>query len=366
MTQIVEYSDNNQLDIDIDIANNSEATGEVVWYAKDNSSLDTIHFTPTSEYYDLYTSPYRMVLIPSRDFNWSDFIVNPTFDVYLSNNSNHDIAIDKLEFDVETSSLDTFPYIYLEQYYTFRNGIRLQNESWTNWGNMVLEYSLLHRNADFSGKYSHRILIPYFEDYAYVDFSTDLISEGLNTDNLEYYLEDIWDDDEFLPKPIFGNLAKSEHLIFRRLSPYQDISEDILSNISFPFEYSYDYEGNPFIFARLYARMSFTNHDFTKEFSAIIPITCVYPGGASNDLVDEFNIELKPEGKNYSITLPYISKIAGNDSERVQVTVKCVKSSIHKLKIKATTTDGGIIISKPINFHNLNGRHSSYYLLKDE
>lgn len=352
------------INIYIDIA--SEHKNNDLWYVKEFSEDGSISFKPTSEYYDLYTNPSRMVLIPERDFNYSDYIENPKFNIFISNNSDKNIAIDKIELEVSESKLDDFPYIFLQQYYTIANGLMLQNESWTSWGTMTLEYTLLHKGESFSGNYTHKIKIPYFEEYAYIDFLSDIISEGFDPSKIEQYLDDTWDEDKIYHKPVFGNSAKSDHLIFRTLSSDLEITQDVMNDISYPFEFGYVYGCSPYIFARLFAKMSFSNHSFTKEFSAIIPITCVYPGGANDELVDEFSIELKPEGKNYKITLPYISKITSNDSERLQIIVKCVKSSKHNFKISITTSDGKIFSSKPINFYNLNGRHSSYYILPNE
>lgn len=171
-SSVVSCSDES-INTEVDIADRSQYAD--LWYFKDYSDDGVISFNPTSLYYNLYSDSTRMNLIPERDYNYSDYIENPKFDIHISNNSDQTKAIDEIKLDVIDSEIDDFPYIFLQQYYNIANGLMLQNESWTNWGNMILDYSILRRGEPFSGKYAHKMKIPYFEDYAYINSSVKIL-----------------------------------------------------------------------------------------------------------------------------------------------------------------------------------------------
>ena len=352
--------------IDVSVSPKPGNVEDLVWYrAKEKDNI--IEIEPTSDYYDAYTSSSVMDVdkFVGRDFLWSDFIINPSFEINIINEGEEKLGISELEIEVEESTIDTFPYIYIYEWIEGRYGLYLQNESWSDWGKMTLEYSFPHRGEKFDGKYKYKLEIPYFEQTMAVDFKNDIVKEGFDANLIEDYVYD-FDDDSFVRKgPIVGNGASNLHLTRKMLPEDFDLRQ--LKKLAYPFEYTDDYYGMPMIFARVYGKLSFSKHPFTTKFTAVIPLTSSLYGGADNTLVDKFNVELKPEGKNYTLRYPYKTTIGTGDSERIGITVKCAKSSNHNFRIRLKNSEGETIgISRQIKFHNLNGRHSSYYLLKEQ
>ena len=357
----------NKLTISFGIIDDIGEDNDIIKYAVKEVN-DTISIYPDSGNYKNYRDSDEYEFHPERDDYCSDYIQNPKLQLYITNNSDETISFDKLRVQVESSVLDTFPYLYIEQTQTIRYGMEILNECWTNWGVMTIEYSFLKKGETFNGQYRHSLKIPYFENAAIIDFKNDLISDGFNPQKIEKYLapSDLSDYEysEILRyrSPVFGHNSKTSDVDAAYLIP--DLSTAQISDLAFPFEYGENYE-QFYLFARMHARISFSKSKFTKKIKGIIPLTCIYPGGAENDIVDDFNIELKPTGDNYIIDLPYITTLRPGQSERIQLGIKCVKSSHHKFKCILSSHEEEVLKSKPIKFYNINGRHSSYYVLKD-
>lgn len=330
------------------------------YYAKEENGI--VNIFPNSGYFKRYCSEDEMEFNPERDVYCSDYIDNPQVQVYITNNSDKVLTFDKLRVDVHSSKLDTFPLIYIEQAFTRRFGMDILNESWTNWGKMTIEYSFEKRGKPFNGKYDYFLIIPYFEDCATINFRPDIIAEGFDCEKLNRYIELNAEENYYNP-PVYGHSTNSADVIFARLVG-PNFSPELLSDLAYPFMYGYGMDNQPYIFTRIHARISFSKSKFKKKITGIIPLTCFYPGGAQDELVDEFDVLLKPVGTNYYVDLPYVTTLQPGCSERIQLRIKCDKSSRHNMNIQLFSDNQGVFISKPINFYNVNGRHSSYHVLK--
>lgn len=359
----VAHQEESGLSFSIGIPYETSNYGDELLMYSVTENIDSILILPTTGYFADYSSNNVTQFHTERDVYCSDFIENPKLQIHITNNSNETLSFNKLQVNVESSTLDTFPYLYIEELYSLRFGMQILNECWSNWGTMTIDYSFEKKGEPFNGKYKHTLKVPYFEDRAYIDFKQDIISDGLNYSKLEQYTTTGYFEEEY-NYPIFGRSACQSDIQFAKINDEYDLSDVKLSEIAYPFEYSYGLDNVPFIFTRIHARLSFSNSKFTKKITGIIPITCFYPGGADDELVDKFDIELKPVGKNYSFDLPYIVTLKPGQSERVQLSIKCLKSSHHKMSLLLFNDMGEPYHSKPIRFYNINGRHSSYHVLK--
>ena len=351
----------NGLSIAIDISNeNNEAS--LQYSVTENG--DTIKIMPSSGYFKEYCKDEEMEFQVEKDVYCSDYVENPRMECYITNNGTETITFDKLRINVENSDLDTFPLVYIEQMEFLRYSMEILNECWTDWGTMTIEYSFDKKGKTFKGKYDHVLKVPYFKDSAIIDFRTDLISEGFDPEKVENFIvTDYPEEMRGADVPIFGHKSKRSDILCVCLD--NELNPSQLAELAYPFEYGYGFADWPYIFARIHARLSFSKSKFTKKITGIIPLTCVSPGGAENDLDDKFDITLKPEGKDYYMDLPYKTTLAPGESERIQIRIKCDKSSHHRMALQLISNDEVVKKSKPIYFYNVNGRHSSYHQLKD-
>lgn len=353
--------------IDIPVNDDGDPSGDMVDDVVRYSIADwndTIFINPKSGNIYNFLSDKELPFHPEQDIYCSDYIENPQFEIYVTNNGKDAISIDRLQLEVESSIIDPLPYFYIEEQYYYRYAMVVRNESWSNWGSMTIEYSFIKMGEEFNGQYNHKLTVPYFEDDAIIDFKQDLIEDGLNPDKLEAYLEPIDDyHEERIRLPLYGRNATYSDILFRNLN--RELSLNKVAELAFPFAYINYYEGYV-ICALMHARISFSNSSFVKNIVGYIPITCEYSGGADNDLVDNFQIELKPEGNNYKVDFPYITTLRPGQTERIKLSIKCKKSSHHIMKIHLKDQQEIILSSKIIKFYNINGRHSSYHVLNEE
>lgn len=293
----------------IDIPYDDPGSNDFVLYSVQEDN-DDINIFPNSGYYKQYSSNEIMEFHPEHDIYCSDYIKNSQWQIYFSNNSTETKKFNKIRVFVVSSKLDTFPYIYIEQGYYKRFSMQILNECWANWGTMTIEYSFDKKGKPFNGSYDHTLTIPYFEDKAIIDFRSDLIADGYDYAKVDSYLPEYGGNDDYneelLGVPIFGHSAKLSDLSGPMLP---NLSPDLLSEIAYPFEYGYGFEDVPYLFTRIHARISFYNSNFTKEITGDIPLTCFYPGGAEDEIDDNFDILLNSEGENYYFDMPYITTL---------------------------------------------------------
>ena len=297
---------------------------------------DEIVIGPCTPYYKEWMSNDRIELKSEPVLGYCDSIDYPIIDVYLTNNTDHAIVFNSLDFIVREIVIDDIPYIYLFDTQSRgeelgSNRILMKNESWSDWGVMHFDYSIMKRGESFDGTYKNRKDIPYFDDEYLVDFTQDLVGMGLD---MSFLYENDW-------------------------CPFEvgDYSVEELLNIFYPFEIEeavYEY----FVFARIYGKISFTKSNFTKEFYGPIYIT-PFGGGAADDFDDIFDVELDYDRRDYTVRFPYSTTLKPGDNESVRLTLKCPRSSNHKFYISINNDNGLTMRTKDVKMHYLNGRHST-------
>lgn len=312
---------------------------------------------PTSPYYDKYTSGQRFEIPEVVAYFEDDFIdanMYPKIYCYIQNNTEKDITISALDFVVENSSIDRLPYFNIATEDANSNCLVLANENWFNYGNIKFEYTILKKGETFSN-YEKKINIPYFPNIYRLNFKQDLIEKGYNYEAIRRIVGDDIDD---------LNLENSDGCM------NLCISEDELSRYSklfYPFEVvRVKDEDNLYMgMARIYGRLSVENSDFTTCFKGQLSLSYPAGFGAAMDEDDSYDIELRTEGKDYTLTFPYNVVLTPGQSKKIGITLLCQKSSNHTIRIKAKNNELLDIYSVPIKLHYLNPRHSSKIIWQD-
>ena len=316
----------------------------------------SICIEPVGEYFNLYKDSKRIELKEEDLFKPCGLYSYPIIELFIVNNTKVSLSID---VEVSKSQLDDFPYVYLYKNYDLSYCLPISNEAWSNWGDMILEYKILKKGENFAGNYDKKRIVPYFTNTALIDFSSDIRSMGLNESLIAPYVS-ISDTQEWLIKNSVHILRDNESIDdFCRNGQFHvnNFRYDEVENLFYPFEVSEHCE-NYYGYARLYGRISFTGHEFKKEFNTQILITFPNEGGASEGLNDDFNIQLEIDKNDYVKKLPYVTTIEPGGSERVRLHVRCDKSTHHTFIIKARNSNGYKITTQNIYMYYLNSRHS--------
>lgn len=232
--------------ITLDLSDETQREDEdIVGYSK-TESPDSILIFPNSGYYKQYRSDKEIEFHSERDVYCSDYIENPQMYVYVTNNSNESISFEKLRIDVESSALDKFPYLYIEEQYIRRYSMLILNECWTNWGTMTLEYSFDKKDKPFDGNYKYHLNVPYFNDRVIIDFKDDIINDGFNPKLIDRFVtsyndNDNDDDDDNILPPIYGHNHNLVDVRFAMISPDNYLTQQELSEYAYPFEFGYGF-----------------------------------------------------------------------------------------------------------------------------
>ena len=149
------------------------------------------------------------------------------------------------------------------------------------------------------------------------------------------------------------------------------ISEEELprySQLFYPFEIVREHNHGEFYMgmARIYGRLSFENSDFTTCFKGQLSLSYPAGFGAAMEEDDSYDIELRTEGENYTLSFPYNIVLTPGQSKKIGITLLCQKSSNHTIRIKAKNNESLDICSVPIKLHYLNPRHSSKIIWQSE
>lgn len=314
---------------------------------------NSIIIEPTSPYYDSYISDSRMEIpmiafVEGMPTEWNEY---PHLEYYIINNTQQAISINSLEIEVDNSQLDPFPYLRILTEEAHSNCLTLVNDSWTNWGNIILNYTILKKGEAFDGVYKKKKTIPYFEELKRINFISDLKEMGY--------------DDQAVKQ-----LSRGEYSEPNESYVFAYITEDDLdkcASIFYPFEIGKNIKFSDYMgFARIYGELIFEDSEHKVLFNGKLSLSTPGGFGAGMEENDAFDVQLLENGQNYTKAYPYITTIESGGSERVGLTFMCPKSSNHTFRLKAINENGLIIQSKTIQLHFLNPKHSSKILWQEQ
>lgn len=353
--ELVENITETSPEIGVKLINNKEKSIELKYYVKNETATD-IDIEPHGEYYDKYFSGKRFVFDTQPCYylsndNSSDyyyFYEYPTIDYTIVNNGDFPLNITRLDIEVEKSHLDTTPYIYITSETINSNYLTLSNFSCANWGNVKLEYSILKRNEKFTGKYSNVKVIPFFNGIKFIDLTEDFIKMGYDN------------------KRVLALSEKNDISPNVRCYCIDEENKDEALNLFYPFELMRkESDSDTYIAcARIYGRLSFSNHSKRIEFNGKVALSdiCGYGDNAYEN--DRFDVKLNASGENYTKSYPYKTTIAPGEVERVRLIIGCDKSSYHNFVLKAINQEGRDLHSKRIKLHMMN--HEGATIVNDQ
>lgn len=339
-----------------------------MYFKVSNETDDLLEIEPNSSYYNIYASSMPMSL---WDDAWKDFaeasdeLTYPSFDFVITNTTDKTINVSSLTLEIEDSKVDKFPYLWIFEVCGNANSITIWNESWYDWGNMYLSYSILKKGESFDGKYKKKMTIPYFDDLIYVDFLPDLVEMGLKEKEIDNVIHQFSYNDDYDPKErisyiapyVVGRNASASHIV--RSDAWIEPETTNMAELFYPFEFTLEEGISTCGFARIYGKIEFENSTFSKEFYGRIFLNPPGYGGAENELSDEYDIELKTNESNYELDIPYTCSLSPGEITRVRFSIKCSKSTNHRFKVRANNSAGMNIKSKNIQLHLINSRHST-------
>lgn len=328
---------------------------------------NAIYIDTTSPFYNDYVSGRRFQ-VPCYPFV-GDGIESMEYlmlDIDIVNNTSQRIDVNELDFVVESSKMDSLPYLYIITESSISNTISFYNASWINWGGFYFMYSILKKGEPFDGKYKKKRHIDYFENDTIIDLLPDLLSMGY--DFAEVCINADKEDDEEFNLSLFKercNLPyvfskwtnyKKENKYETIIFPYQK-DEDSFSPLFFPFETERDEERRLRGVAKLYGKIKFDKFNYEVDFTAKIVLSDYGEYGAGSNLDDHFDIELKPQSDNYLLRYPYTTVIESYGAERVSLIVKVKKSSNHIFYLNLKNGNGLNIRSKKVHVHYMSPRN---------
>lgn len=318
-------------------------SSEILLYKVNEESESDIYIEPTSTYYDNYVGgrEFEIPLVAYYDTEEAtEYVSYPKLKLFITNNTEEILNISRLEVFVESSNIDKLPYVHIGTEMAYSNTLAIVNECWSNWGDAKLEYTLLKKDESFDGNYKNTKTIGCTKGIQRIDFTKDLMEMGYDYHSVKNKSES--GDDNYVGLYITPeNFYEYNHLFH-------------------PFEIGSGDGDIYYGFARIHGKLSFSNMNVKFKGKISLSTEVSFGGGLSEN--DAFDVQLKNEGENYSISKPYITSIKSNDSEMIVLTFMSEKSSNHKFVIKAINDEGVDVKTKTVYLHLLNPVCSSKHI----
>lgn len=361
-TDIVDNIKEETVDIPItvNLSNNTQESHDMYLIFKIiNEDDNIIYIDATSPYYNSYVSKQRFdTYFPAwvDEIGYMEYLM---LDLDIVNNTPNRLDIQELDINIESSKLDSLPYIYIVPETSKCNTISFYNASWFNWKGFTFSYSILKNGEEFDGVYKFEKHIKYFDDFKTVDLLHDLMSLGYDFEKMcRIVYGDDFNLDEYTKRCNLSIINKE----FGEGKNYETIcylSEE--KEVFWPFDaYVYEEYKNAKTYrgvANLYGRIRFDINGEEVLFRSKISLSdgCEY--GAVSNLDDSFDVSLKTIGNDYVLRYPYTTVIEPYGAERVSIVVKAEKSSNHVFYINAKNRNELNIRSKDIRIHYMSPRN---------
>lgn len=324
-----------------------------------NEDDNNIYIDATSPYYDNYVSKKRFeTYCPA----WVDEIGNMEYlmlDLDIVNNTTNCLDIQELDIRVETSKLDSLPYVYVVTESSKCNTISFYNASWFDWKGFTFSYSIIKKGEKFDGIYKFEKHIEYFDNFKTVDLLPDLMSLGYDFKKMcRIVYGDNFRLDEYTKRcnisiidREFGIGKDYETICY--ISEEQEVFRPFDAEVYDDYESSKTYRGVANLFGRI--RFDINGEEVLFKSKVSLSDGCEY-GAASNE-DDHFDVSLKTMSNDYVLRYPYTTVIEPYGAERVSLVVKAEKSSNHVFYIDAKNENELNIRSKDIRIHYMSPKN---------
>jgi len=347
--------------IAVNVSNSSTGCKESYLKYKVVDETDSaIIIDATSPYYDDYVSGKTFSASKCPYMDYIEYMEYLKVDLDIVNNTQSAIDVEELDVNVETSMLDSFPYVYVCTEDEKSNTISFYNASWFDWGGFTFSYSIMKKGEKFNGKYKKERHIDYFEDEYQVDLLPELIQMGYDFERVcrvtdqKYGLE--FDEIGFRKRCSLPYKLDDEQDDIRDYITicYYTNAQD---SIFYPFEKVIMYDEDTYVgIARLYGKIKFDNSNVEVHFVANVSLSVYCGFGAGSNEDDRFNVDLKTEGSKYKLRFPYTTLIEPYGAERITLIIRAKKSSNHVLHFALKNGNGLEIRSKKLQVHYMSPR----------
>ena len=308
----------------------------------------------------------NMEYLPWSDWQIEPYPHNPEFDIKIVNNTKKTLFVDKLYVDVEESKRDTRPLIFLYFNENLTSGFYMLDQSWESWDYFDFQFSILKKNEEFDGNYKYSQRIEAFEGVKYFDIKPYLIEEGVNYKELEKIAIEKIEKNEYYDKSTSDQKLNIQEHIEKLLSssffdkevydmikpympflvePWQEVAKGDYSDISSRFPRAY-----------IYGEVKFNNYEPSIFVTGELLLYLI-GGGADLQPSMAFDVELKLEGRDYTIEYPTSLVIKSKEAERIQIRLTAPQSSYHKFRFRLNSIEGTIISTKMINLELFRQKH---------
>jgi len=176
------------------------------------------------------------------------------FDVILNNESNNDVSIDKLYLDVESSTVDLTPYLYIATTKDESNSLIIVDDCWNDYGGIILEYKLLKKNEEFDGSYDFRRIIKRPKDYVILNLTENLIK--------------LWYNWDFIKRTYI-----TDNDLLHTVSAISTDSSIDPNTVYYPFEWMLADDWAYVGFCRIFGNISFSNSKHTVKFKGHLSLS---------------------------------------------------------------------------------------------
>lgn len=323
-----------------------------------NEDDNKICIDATSPYYDDYVSKRRFETeCPAwvDEIGYMEYLI---LDLDIVNNTTSSLDIQELNIRVESSKLDSLPYVYVVTESSKCNTISFYNASWFNWKGFTFSYSILKNGEKFDGVYQFEKHIEYFDDYKTIDLLHDLISLGYD---FEKMCRMVYGDDfslnEYTKRCNVHNIKKDfggkNYETICYISEEQEVFRPFDAEVYDDYGNSKTYKGVANLFGKI--RFDINGEEVLFKSKVSLSDGCEYGAASSED--DHFDVSLRTMGNNYILRYPYTTVIEPYGAERVSLVVKAEKSSNHVFYISAKNGNKLNIRSKDIRVHYMSPRN---------
>lgn len=350
------------------------------WYGfayLDSISNDLVTIYPRNNYLSSYFNDNKIKIEDVPNWEWLIETHNPMIDLKFINNTKETIIVNKIIVEVEESEKDTRPFIMLYEESGMTSGLALVNQSWEKWEYCDFRFSFGKNELDFNGTYKYHKRINEFEKLTYFSLVPYLEKSGVNYKKL---IE--------LPFVSATSIAEVGYEDFFKKEYNMDELNCIYGVANTEEEFNQLKEFIPFVDGEFREKKIFTDFDEEKGDSVIHELFVVgtaylhgelifpnYPhpitvkgevaitqagGGAALWPNHQFDVELKTEGRNYTIELPKTLYMKPGDPERIALRISAPQSSIHKLKFRFSNINDMEIVSNPIKLDYFRLKHLYY------
>jgi hypothetical protein len=296
-----------------------------------------------------YLSQMAKSPLEAISFFWNPFkCAYPSLDVTFVNNTGGTLVVTEAVFEVAESVPDLTPVIVLKDD-NARMKLVIDNEGWGKVCNPVIRCNILPTgeteprpdppisHIPVDGPYAHEFHLPDFEETATLDLDETLAKLGVNLEAIRQ--AGFRSQTLMVAHAMQHGLDKELWQHYGRF-PALDTNE---AWAPFPDGYAVvagalDYKDE----TGAAHSVPFRVRVFLFQMKRTLPMPPSHT----------YNAMLEPEGKKYEVACPVVHSLRNGEADRIHIRVGCLRSAIHKFRVKWRLNGGRELVSGPINLRH--------------